>query len=130
MKIRNALAHAVMTGTLLLVSVGHSRAQMPTSKTNVNVTQPDKVLFEQATTAMKKSKYAESRILLGNLISSHPNSDYVPRAKLSIGDAWYAEGNFKQADTEYRDLITFFPNRPEGAQAKLRIESIQAKTKM
>jgi hypothetical protein len=31
------------------------------------------------------------------LINSHPDSGYVPRAKLSIADAWYAEGAFKQA---------------------------------
>lgn len=130
MKIRSALPHAIMTSMLLLVPLGHSRAQMPTSKTNVDVKQPDKELFERATKAMNKSKYAESRILLESLISSHPDSDYVPRAKLSIGDAWYAEGNFKQADMEYQDLITFFPNRPEVAQAKLKIESIQKKTKM
>ena len=69
-------------------------------------------------------------ILLETLISSHPDSDYVPRAKLSIGDAWYAEGNFKRAEVEYRDFITFFPNRPEVAQAKFKIKSIQEKTKM
>jgi outer membrane protein assembly factor BamD len=128
MKICGALAQATMTSTLFLVSLGQAHAQMPTSKTNVDVKQPDKVLFEQATKAMNKSKFAESRILLESLISSHPESDYVPRAKLSIGDAWYAEGNFKQADMEYQDLITFFPNRPEVVLAKLKIKSIQEKT--
>ena len=128
MKIRRALAQAIMTSMLLLVSLAHARAQTPTSKTKVDVKQPDKVLFERATKAMNKSKFAESRILLESLINSHPDSDYVPRAKLSIGDAWYAEGDFKQADMEYQDLITFFPNRTEAAQAKLKIKSIQEKT--
>jgi outer membrane protein assembly factor BamD (BamD/ComL family) len=130
MQIRSALAHAMMTSMLLLVSLGYSRAQMPTSKTNLDIKQPDRVLFKRATKAMNESKYAESRILLESLISSHPDSDYVPRAKLSIGDAWYAEGNFKQADMEYQDLITFFPNRPEVLQAKLKIASIRKRTKM
>ena len=129
MKICRALVQATMTSALFLVYLGYAHAQMPTSKKNVDVKQPDKVLFEQATTkAMNKSKFAESRILLESLISSHPDSDYVPRAKLSIGDAWYAEGNFKHADMEYQDLITFFPNQPEAAQAKLKIKSIQEKT--
>ena len=126
MKIGRALAQATMTSTLFLVSLG-SHAQMPPSKTNDDVKQPDEVLFEQATKAMNKSKFAESRILLESLISSHSDSDYVPRAKLSIGDAWYAEGNVKQADMEYQDLITFFPNQSEAAQAKLKIKSIQEK---
>ena len=129
MKIGRALAQATMTSTLFLVSLG-SHAQMPTSKTNDDVKQPDEVLFEQATKAINKSKFAESRILLESLISSHSDSDYVPRAKLSIGDAWYAEGNVKQADMEYQDLITFFPNQSEAAQAKLKIKSIQEKAEM
>ena len=62
MKIGRALAQATMTSTLFLVSLG-SHAQMPTSKTNADVKQPDEVLFEQATKAMNKSKFAESRIL-------------------------------------------------------------------
>jgi outer membrane protein assembly factor BamD len=53
----------------------------------------------------------------------------VPRAKLSIAGAWYAEGAFKQAEVEYRDFITFFPNRPEVAQAQLKIDSIHKKTR-
>jgi len=63
--------------------------------------------------------------LLATLIDSYPQSDYVPQAKLSMGDAWYAEGAFKQAELEYRDFVTFFPNRPEAAEAQLRIDSIQ-----
>jgi outer membrane protein assembly factor BamD len=50
------------------------------------------------------------------------------QAKLFIADAWYAEGAFKQAELEYRDFITFFPNRPEVARAQLKIDSIHQKT--
>jgi outer membrane protein assembly factor BamD len=93
------------------------------------VKQSDKVLFGRAMTAMQKSEYLAARTLLETLINSHPDSDYVPRAKVSIADAWYAEGGFKQAEVEYRDFITFFPNRPEVAQAQLKIDSIRKKTR-
>jgi hypothetical protein len=49
----------------------------------------------------------------------------VPRAKLAIGDAWYAEGAFRPAEMEYQDFITFFPKRPEVAEAKSKLDSIQ-----
>ena len=94
-----------------------------------NVEQSDKVLFGRAMTAFQKSEYLAARTLLETLINSHPDSDYVPRAKLSIADAWYAEGAFKQAEVEYRDFITFFPDRPEVAQAQLKIDSIHKKTR-
>jgi outer membrane protein assembly factor BamD len=82
------------------------------------------VLFEQAQKAIKGSSYAEARSLLETLINTHPDSEYVPRAKLSIADSWYSERAFKQAELEYRDFITFFPNRPEVAEAQHRIDSI------
>ena len=65
--------------------------------------------------------------MLENLINTCPDPDDVPRAKLAIADAWYAQGTFKQAEVEYRDFITFFPNRPEVAQAQLKIEAIHKK---
>jgi outer membrane protein assembly factor BamD len=77
--------------------------------------------------AMQQSEYTAARTLLETLIKAHPDSDYVPRAKLSIADAWYAEGSFKEAEMEYRDFITFFPNRPELAEARLKIEAIHKK---
>jgi outer membrane protein assembly factor BamD len=125
-----AIASAVLTSVLFLVPMACSHAQARTPNTSASVEQPDNVLFEQAMKAMKKSKNAEARTLLESLIRSHPDSDYVPRAKLSIGDAWYAEGAFRQAEMEYRDFITFFPNRPEVAETKLKIDAIQKKTKM
>jgi beta-lactamase regulating signal transducer with metallopeptidase domain len=92
------------------------------------VKQSDNVLFDRAMKAMEQSEYAAARTLLETLINSHPDPDYVPRAKLSIADAWYAEGAFKQAELEYQDFITFFSNRPEVAQAQLKIDSIHNKT--
>jgi outer membrane protein assembly factor BamD len=120
MTIRRTMAAAVTTGVLFTVFLALSFAQVATP----NVQQSDKVLFGRAKTAMQKSEYVAARTLLETLIKSHPDSDYVPRAKLSIADAWYAEGAFDQAEMEYRDFITFFPDRPEAAQAQLKIDSI------
>ena len=125
MTTHRTIAAAVTTGVLFSVFLGFSHAQVATP----NVKQSDKVLFRRAMTAMQKSEYVAARTLLETLINSHPDSDYVPRAKLSIADAWYAEGDFKQAEVEYRDFITFFPNRPEVAQAQLKIHSIHKKVK-
>ena len=58
---------------------------------------------------MTNSRYAVARIKLEALINNCRDSGYVPRAKLSIGDAWYAGGNLKQAEMEYLDFVTFFP---------------------
>lgn len=81
-------------------------------------------MFDKAQQALSKSHFAEARTILNALIDNHPNSDYVSRAKLSIADSWYSEHVFKQAEVEYRDFVTFFPNRPEVAEAQRRINLI------
>ena len=62
------------------------------------------------------------------LINTYPDSEYIARAKLAVGDSWYAEGgtaSLAQAEQEYRDFETFFPNMPEAAEAQLKIANIQ-----
>ena len=94
---------------------------------NVDSKQPDKVLFDRAEDAMKHGKYDVARLSLQTLINTYPDSEYVARAKLAIGDSWYAEGGtaaMAQAESEYKDFITFFPNMPEAAEAQMKIANI------
>jgi len=127
MMIRRTIAAAVTVGALSLGSLGFSHAQVATSKPDIVATESDKILFDRAMTAMQLAKYAAERTLLENLINTYPDSDYVPRAKFSIADAWYAQGSLTQAEMEYLDFVTFFPKRPEVAEAQLRIEAIHKK---
>jgi outer membrane protein assembly factor BamD len=117
-------ATAVTTCMLFLAS-WCAHGQTPTPRTSVEPVQQDKVLFEGAMKAMMNSSYAVARTKLQALINNYRDSGYVPLAKLSIADAWYAEGNLKQAEMEYQDFVTFFPKRPEVAQAQSRIHAIR-----
>jgi outer membrane protein assembly factor BamD len=95
---------------------------------NVGSKQPDKVLFDKAMDAMRHNRFDVARITLQTLINTYPDSEYIARAKLAVGDSWYAEGgtaSLAQAEQEYKDFITFFPNMPEAAEAQLKIANIQ-----
>jgi outer membrane protein assembly factor BamD len=95
---------------------------------NIGSKQPDKVLFDKAMDAMKHNRFDVARMTLQVLINTYPDSEFVARAKLAVGDSWYAEGgtaSLAQAEQEYRDFITFFPNMPEAAEAQLKIANIQ-----
>ena len=49
------------------------------------------------------------------------------RAKLAVGDTWFKEGGaaaLTQAEAEYKDFITFFPNAPEAAEAQMKVADI------
>ena len=124
--IQRTISLAVMTFFLLCISLGFANAQVQGPKTSTK--QSDTVLFEQAQKALSNSHFAEARTLLTSLIGRYPDSGYVPRAKLSIADSLYSEHAFKQAESEYRDFITFFPNRPEVAEAQRRVNSIHRNT--
>ena len=76
---------------------------------------------------MKHNKYDVARLSLQTLINTYPDSEYVARAKLAIGDSWYQEGGsaaMAQAESEYKDFITFFPNMLEAAEAQMKIANI------
>jgi len=95
---------------------------------NVGSKQPDKVLFDKAMDAMKHNRFDVARITLQTLINTYPDSEFIARAKLAVGDSWYAEGgtaSLAQAEQEYRVFETFFPNMPEAAEAQLKIANIQ-----
>ena len=120
----------MLLATSLVVAVGCRNKNVKNPLASVDSKQPDKVLFDRAMDAMKKRKYDVSRLSLQTLINTYPDSEFVARAKLAIGDAWYAEGGsaaLAQAENEYRDFITFFPNMPEAAEAQLKIADIHFK---
>lgn len=118
-------AGVVATTVLFSVALGICSAQVA----NSNTTRPAAALYAQAMKAMQKSEYSAARADLEKLINAYPDSDYIPRAKLSVADAWYAEGDFRRAEMEYQDIITFFPNRPEVPRAQLKIDSIHKTAK-
>ena len=89
--------------------------------------QPDKVLFDKAMDAMRHNRFDVARLTLQTLINTYPDSEYIARAKLAVGDSWYAEGGtaaLAQAEQEYSDFEIFFPNMPEAAEAQLKIANI------
>ena len=89
--------------------------------------QPDKELYDKAMVAMRKGRYDVARLDLQTLLNTYPESEYRLRAKLSVGDTWFKEGGsaaLTQAEAEYEDFITFFPNAPEAAEAKMKVDDI------
>ena len=85
------------------------------------------MLFDKAMDAMRHNRFDVARLTLQTLINTYPDSEYIARAKLAVGDSWYAEGGtaaLAQAEQEYSDFEIFFPNMPEAAEAQLKIANI------
>ncbi|MFY9843548.1 MAG: outer membrane protein assembly factor BamD [Terriglobales bacterium] len=114
-------------GLLLVLTVACTNKKSTNPLANVGSKQPDKVLFDRAMDAMKHNRFDVARMTLQTLINTYPDSEYIARAKLAVADSWYAEGGttaMQQAEIEYKDFRTFFPNMPEAAEAQLKVANI------
>src|SRR5580658_10396127 len=128
---------AVALAVLVFCGVSAQADRKPKKKKNtdlsanplkdVNSKQPDKELYDKAMLAMKKGRYDVARLDLQTMLNTYPDSEYRMRAKLAVGDSWFKEGGsaaLTQAESEYNDFITFFPNAPEAAEAKMKVGDI------
>lgn len=112
---------------VLAFTVACTNKKVKNPLADVGSKQPDKVLFDRAMDALKHNRFDVARLTLQTLINTYPDSEFIARAKLGVADSWYAEGgsaSLTQAEIEYKDFITFFPNMPEAAEAQLKIANI------
>ena len=122
--LRQTITCVALASGLLLAGC-HHKVQNPMA--NIDSKQPDKTLYDRAMESMKHGHDQEARTLLETLINAYPDSEYIARAKLAVGDSWYAEGGsaaWKQAEVEYKDFQTFFPNMPEASEAQMKVATI------
>jgi outer membrane protein assembly factor BamD len=116
---------ALALALIFAAACRHTHVQNPIA--NLNSKQPDKVLFDRAMDAINHGKYDVARMSLQTLINTYPDSEYIARAKLAVADSWYAEGStaaLQQAEIEYKDFETFFPNMAEAAEAQMKVGDI------
>jgi outer membrane protein assembly factor BamD len=117
----------LLLALLLMLTAACTNKKAVNPLANVGSKQPDKVLFDRAMDAMKHNRFDVARMTLQTLINTYPDSEYIARAKLAVADSWYAEGGstaMQQAEIEYKDFRTFFPNMPEAAEAQLKVANI------
>jgi len=117
----------MLLSSVLAFTVACTNKKVSNPIANVDSKQPDKVLFDRAMDAMKHNRFDVARLSLQTLINTYPDSEYIARAKLAVADSWYAEGgsaSLAQAEIEYKDFETFFPNMPEAAEAQLKLANI------
>ncbi|MGI8466904.1 MAG: outer membrane protein assembly factor BamD [Pyrinomonadaceae bacterium] len=84
----------------------------------------DRELFIVATREVRKNNYDVGRLLFQTIITTYPDSPYLPMAKLAVADSFYLEGGTSdliQAEAGYQDWLTFFPTHPLADRVILKI---------
>jgi outer membrane protein assembly factor BamD len=84
----------------------------------------DRVLFIEAAHEVRKGNHETGRLLFTTIITTYPDSAYLPLAKLAIADSFYLEGTTSsliQAGQAYQDWLTFFPTDALTCEAMLKV---------
>lgn len=84
----------------------------------------DRELFIVATREVRKNNYEVGRLLFQTIITTYPDSPYLPMSKLAVADSFYLEGTTSaliQAAAGYQDWLTFFPTHPLADRVLLKI---------
>jgi outer membrane assembly lipoprotein YfiO len=84
----------------------------------------DRELFIVATKETRKKNFDIGRLLFQTIITTYPDSPYLPMAKLAVADSFFLEGTTSsliQAIAEYQNWLTFFPTHPLSDRVLLKI---------
>jgi len=84
----------------------------------------DRELFVVATREVRKKNFDVGRLLFQTIITTYPDSPYLPMAKLAVADSFFLEGSTSaliQAIAAYQDWLTFFPTHPLSDRVILKI---------
>lgn len=88
----------------------------------------DRVLFAVATKEVRKGSYEVGRLLYQTIVTTYPDSPFLPMAKLAIADSFYLEGGSSsliQAAASYQDWLTFFPTHYLSDKVLLKVAESQ-----
>ena len=84
----------------------------------------DRELFVNATKEVRKGNYDVGRLLFQTIITTYPDSPYLPMSKLAVADSFYLEGTTSsliQAGAGYQEWLTFFPTHPLADRVALKV---------
>jgi outer membrane protein assembly factor BamD len=119
---RNVLGVLILSLAVALAGCGGAKDKVA----NENEAKPgrDKELYEDAMKKLRKGRYDESRLLFNVVITTYPDSEFLPLAKLAIADSFYREGGssaLEQAIGGYKDFAQYFPTHKLNCAVKLKI---------
>jgi tol-pal system protein YbgF len=71
--------------------------------------------------ALKQGRYAEAREHLNTFIKENPDDKLVPNAYYWMGEAYYAEGNYRKAGETFLKGFQDYPESPKAPDSLLKL---------
>lgn len=98
-----------------------SPAPQPTQTVAAYDEKAERQAYQQAFNLLRELRYAQAVQAFRDFISKYPDGRYAHIAQYWLGEAGYAQGNFKTAIEDYQVLLARYKNSPKRAQAMLKI---------
>jgi len=117
--VKGASASSSSTTTASSASVTTSTVtSTPASTTS---SKGEQKLYQQAFNLLRELQYDKSIAAFNKFITAYPTGRYAHIAQYWVGEANYAQRNFKQAIKAYHSLILNYSKSPKVAEALLKI---------
>ncbi|MBM3387739.1 MAG: tol-pal system protein YbgF [Betaproteobacteria bacterium] len=91
--------------------------------------QNEKREYENAFETFRKGDFAAAQELLQRFVQSHPKSGYLPSALFWLGNAAYANKDYKDALAQFRQMLSLAPAHPRAPEAMLASANVQLELK-
>lgn len=85
--------------------------------------------FEAALAVFRSGKFAEASTAFASFVRQNPRSGYLPSARFWLGNAQYAQRDYKEAIGNFKQLLTDAPTHARAPEAALSIANCQLELK-
>ncbi len=96
-------------------------APAPAPANDANQIQQEREAYQKAFDTLRELRYAQATQDFRAFLKQYPNGRYAHIAQYWLGEASYAQRNFKQAILDYQALLQNYPSSPKRAEAMLKI---------
>lgn len=81
----------------------------------------EKAAYDEAFSALKDGRYAESARRFQAFLTQYPNSDLAGNAAYWLGESYYVTQNYRIALQSFEDLLRRYPNNQKAPDALLKV---------
>jgi len=85
--------------------------------------------YEAALEIFRRGDFAAAQLSLGQFVQRYRTSGYAPTALFWLGNAQYANKDYKDAQANFQRMLNLAPAHPKAAEAMLAISNVQIELK-
>lgn len=108
-------------GTLPLTTAGAGSAQDKPEPAAKDDKQQEREAYQQAFDMLRELRYAQATAAFRDFLKRYPQGSYAHIAQYWLGEAGYAQRDFRQAIKDYNSLLVNYPNSPKLPEAMLKM---------